>query len=73
MTYYTPMQLANDSGLNIRTARRVLRDFYPRHEEGAWWRIDDEEYRYILYWVRHAQQLMPDQPRRMICRKWPTS
>jgi len=65
---YTTLHLAHDGGVTVRTARRVLSDFFPAHEPGSWWRLSDGEYQHVLEQLKAARDTMPDQPRRVLHR-----
>ena len=66
MSYRTSHDLARVMGQSDDTARRVLRELWPRRDEPRDWRLDETDWEKVLYYLTRPK-------RRFGCRRRNTS
>lgn len=69
---YTPQQIADASGVCARTVREYLLEKFggdtPRHYLGEWWKLNEDEYEFVVGQLRAGRSVGTGQPLRELRR-----
>lgn len=60
--FYTPEEIAKETGFSRQSVCFWLRQLYPDHEVNYWWRLESDEKAFLLTQIREAEKSHPTRP-----------